>query len=468
VNHRVAIREAEVAGAVVDVVIEHGRVSAIIPPRRSPADHVIDAGGAALLPGLHDHHVHLLAVAAAASSIACGPPEVTGPQALVQALRAADATQPTGQWLRGVGYHDSVSGDLDRARLDSIVADRPCRVQHRSGHAWVFNSAALAAAGLTGDGDRPPGVETDASGVPTGRIYGLDAWLRDRLPPSSPDLAAVGRRLAGYGVTAVTDATPVTAADDLAPLATAVRRRELGQRIVVTGSPALPLDAFDGVEPGPAKVVLADHRLPGLDQLVDDFGQARANGRRIAVHCVTRAALMLALAAWDEVGAVPGDRIEHGAVVPDEVVGRIRRLGLTVVTQPGFVALRGDDYVAEVEPDDQPYLWRTASLLAAGIPVGFSTDAPFGDADPWRAIDAAVHRRTVGGRVLGARERLPARVALERFLAPLDDPGAPARRIAVGEPADLCLLGVPLAIALADPTSRQVRLALRDGNVLSR
>jgi predicted amidohydrolase YtcJ len=201
--------------------------------------------------------------------------------------------------------------------------------------------------------------------------------------------------------------------------------------------------------------------------VVDDFRLARAGGRRVAVHCVTRPALMLALAAWHEVGGAEGDRIEHGAIVPDDAVGEIARLGLTVVTQPAFVADRGDDYVADVDADDLPYLWRCASLIAAGIPVGFGTDAPFGDADPWRAIDAAVDRRIPSGAILGAAERLAPRAALDRFLTPLDDPGGPARRVTVGAPADLCLLDVPLVEALAHPAAEHVRLTLRAGHQLS-
>ena len=48
-------------------------------------------------------------------------------------------------WLRGVAYHESVAGPLDRDRLDAWVADRPLRVQHRSGALWMLNSAGIPA-----------------------------------------------------------------------------------------------------------------------------------------------------------------------------------------------------------------------------------------------------------------------------------------------------------------------------------
>ena len=223
------------------------------------------------------------------------------------------------------------------------------RLQHRSGHAWFLNSAALAAARIDGT-EHPPGLDVDEQHRPTGRLFGLDGWLRPRVPSPDPDLASVGAELASYGVTAVTDATPTSDASEVELLAAAVARGELPQRVVLTGSARLDGTAAPELERGPVKVIIADHHLPSLDELVDSYASARAGDRCLAVHCVTRTALVLALAAWEVVGTRPGDRIEHGAVIPLELAARIAELELTVVTQPGFVAERGDDYLRDVEP----------------------------------------------------------------------------------------------------------------------
>ena len=61
---RTVITNAEVEGRLVSVVIEDGFVVAVGENSYSEAPDVIDANGGALLPGLHDHHVHLLAMAA--------------------------------------------------------------------------------------------------------------------------------------------------------------------------------------------------------------------------------------------------------------------------------------------------------------------------------------------------------------------------------------------------------------------
>src|SRR5690606_9474406 len=101
----------------------------------------------------------------------------------------------------------------------------------------------------------------------------------------------------------------------------------------------------------------------------------------------------------------PGDRIEHASVVPTEVLETMRDLGVTVVTQPGFVTQRGDTYLREVAPHDRDCLYRWRSLRDAGVPTFASSDAPFGDLDPWAVIRSAVERRTHSDAVLGTDER---------------------------------------------------------------
>lgn len=456
------IRRAEVDGKVVDLRIDGERIVALAPVVDAASDDdVIDAGGGALLPGLHDHHIHLMAFAAARHSIRLGPPDVADTSAFEAALRAAAGTG----WVRGISYHESVAGELDRQRLDAVVPHRPVRIQHRSGAMWVLNSAAIALAEL--EAAAPSGVERDAGGVPTGRVYGLDEWLRGRLPADPPDLAGAAAELRSYGVTGLTDATPTEDPDHVALLADAVADGRIPQRLVITGGLRLSPDAGPALERGPVKLVVADHDLPALDDLTTSIKTAHDRGRPVAIHCVTRAALLLALAAWDDAGPRRGDRVEHAAVAGPAEADRLAAAGITVVTQPGFVAERGDLYLAEVDAEDQPDLWPCASLLDSGVAVGGSTDAPFGHADPWRAIAAATARRTRSGRLLGAEERLDAAWALKLFLTSPDDPGGLPRRVAVGQPADVCLLSLPLDAALAEPSSAHVGATFVGGRTRS-
>jgi predicted amidohydrolase YtcJ len=453
----VFLHDVEVDGQVVDVLVAGGRVAAIGAPAPPGAER-IDGRGGALLPGLHDHHLHLLAIAAAARSIDVADCDV---DAFVDALRRADRARLAGDWLRVVGYHEAAVGELDRDALDAIVRDRPVRVQHATGALWLCNTAGADALDLA---HAPAdGVERDARGQVTGRVYGLDDWLYRRLPREPPDLAHVGAQLLRYGITGVTDATPYRDAHDLAHLKGSVACGAFAPRLVVTGAPAMARDDLGPLVAGPAKIVVDDRAPPDLDALGCEIAHAHEHDLPVAVHCASRLALVLAVAALEQVGARAGDRIEHGAVVPRELVGRLRALGVTIVTQPAFVFMRGDRYLAEVDAADQPHLWPCGALLEAGIPVGFGSDAPHGPLDPWLAIRAATERRTRTNAPLGLGERVDAHTALTRFLTPWPTPGGAPRRVEVGAPADLCMLHAPLAEVLRAPTADAVRLTLLAG-----
>jgi predicted amidohydrolase YtcJ len=443
---------AEPAGVpAVDVRIAGGRITECAPGLRAQADEEeLDADGCALLPGLHDHHVHLRALAAAQASAQVGPEQVRTAAELTTRLRARDAALPAGAWLRCVGYHESVAGPLDRWALDRMLPNpgRPVRVQHRTGALWVVNSAALARLGLDRESGRAPGhtgVERDADGRATGRLWRMDRWLGDRVPARPADLAAglaaVSARAAARGVTGFTDATPGASETDVAGLAAATADGTIGQRLLCMaradvrgpgGGPRFRL--------GPVKIMLDDDTLPSLDELAGQVHRAHAARRAVAVHCVTRVQLVLTLAALDLAGRRPGDRIEHGAVIPAETVPALR--GLTVVSQPHFVAERGAQYATDVAPADRPDLWRLRTLIDGGVAVAAGSDAPFGGADPWPVLRAAVSRPAN----LGPGEAVDPAAAIRLFLGEPAAPGVP-RLVAPGYPADLILLRCPPAAA---------------------
>ena len=183
-----------------------------------------------------------------------------------------------------------------------------------------------------------------------------------------------------------------------------------------------------------------------------------------AVHCVTGVQSAVAVAALDAAGDAAGDRIEHGAVISAALLPALRRLRLTVVTQPAFVFGRGDQYLRDVDESDRPDLWRLRSLLEAGIPVAASSDAPFGPWQPEVAVRAAATRTTSGGRALGSNERVGASTGLSLFFGDPTEPGR-ARTIEAGQPADLCLFSEPIREPDQLPP---VRATIIDGEVVYR
>jgi predicted amidohydrolase YtcJ len=395
------LHDVDVDGRMVDCRLDGGRIAEVGPDiPAAPGDRVLDGGGGALLPGLADHHIHLLATAAAATSLDLGG----GTDLSVL------GDQPGAGWLRVIG----AGVELRRQDVDLWCADRPVRVQHRSAALWTLNSEAVAILG-------PHLSIVEQS---TGQLWRDDKRLGDLLHHGSvPDLRGLGRRLAAYGVTHVTDATPEL--DSVALLA-----RELPQHVL----------SLAAAGDGPRKIVLADHVPVPLDDVIDRIRAAHDAGRPVAVHAVTQQSLALVIAALGAAGTVAGDRVEHAAVCDDRAAAALAELGVTVVTQPTLLTRHGVAYRRDSDVADRPFLWRYASLCAAGIPVAVSSDAPYGDADPWHTVRAAARRVLADGTVLSAVECVPPEVVLRSLTAQPRQPAGPARRIVRGAPADLCLL----------------------------
>lgn len=447
------IRDVEVAGRPgLDVRIAAGRIAEIGPALPRGGEE-LDGCGAALIPGLCDHHIHLFGLAAQAASVAVDDAATTA--VFAARIAQAAAARPPGAWIRVTGYHETLAGDLTRADLDRLAPRHPLRVQHQTGSLWILNSLALAA---LGEGDDPPGLDRE-----TGRLWRADAWLRSRVRESPPPLAPIGSRLAACGITALTDASVTMDAEGAERLAEAHRAGHLPQRLTLMSGGALDAPADGAFAVGPVKVLLDDHSLPDLDDFAARIAAARAQRRPVAVHCVTAGELALALAAFETAGSRVGDRIEHGGVIPPDAIATLKRLKLAVVTQPAFIHERGDRYAAEVAPQDRPDLYRLKSLLDAGVPVAASSDAPYATPDPWAGIAAAVARRSRGGVDLGSAERVDAARALSLYLGEPAAPGRVPRRVVPGAVADLCLLDAPLAHVLRAPSAAHVRATLVGG-----
>ena len=416
-----------------------------LTPSKSEAVH--HAHGALLLPGLHDHHIHLNSYAASLRSISC---ETLIDSNDFQGLLRSMGGSENSTELRIIHYHEGIAGDIDRSYLDRYLPNRPVRVQHKTGRLWVFNSAGLRTLGLQPDAPAneqsthlPAGLECKDNQL-TGRLFDEDDWIKKHLPSSPPDLSQVSQNLASFGITGVTDTTPNNSLEEWAIFSKAQQLGTLMQNLRVMGRlDFTAVKASEHMSLGEHKIHLLESQLPMIDTVIERIRSAHKSGRNVAVHCATRVELIFTLGAFEIAGVEKGDRIEHNSVCGDHELTIIRDLGLRVVTQPHFIHQRGDHYLAEVEPHDQPDLYRLASLRKEGVPLASGSDAPFGDANPWRAIWAATTRRTKEGKIIGEHEAVSAAEALEGFLYRADQPGVELNRIAIGEPADLVLLKSP-------------------------
>lgn len=418
-------RNVDLDGEIFDVRINDGRVAEI--GKALTAEEFVDAAGGALIRGLTDNHIHLCAFAAARESI-----RINTLEDITRAHHSAKQGTP----IRVVDFHEDVHGPLDREGLDRLAPGRAVRVQHQTGRAWILSSVAL----------REAGIEHS-----TGVLVGDEGASIPGSFSSPPDIRAASEALAACGVTRITDATPYSSELDASLLIDAVNDGRSLQRVTFTGGPSLAATVPLGVDVGPVKIVVDDHDLPSVEHLVVAITTARQNNRSVAFHCVTTAALALIVVALDEVGPSSSDvhdRIEHGAVIPDQYIEILRNLNCSIVTQPGFIRARGDRYLRTVENHDLQDLYRCGSLMAAGLSVLGSTDAPYGPANPWQVMRSATERVTESGTALGVRERVDSRTALGMFQNSPEHTWRDSATPVVGDQADLVLLSEPLSSAL--------------------
>ena len=412
------IKNVDIFGECLDVRVDKAVISQVGRNLSGIAD--IDGTGCALIPGLHDHHIHLNAAAASLSSVKCGPPHVRDEQDLITRLHASAGSD----WIRGIGYHQSVAGEIDRAWLDRHGPNRPIRIQHRSGRLWILNSLGMDALGLTTPQD--------------GRLFDADQVIHQS--HSKPDLKALTQTLLSYGVTGVTEVTPRNGPKDFEYYLTESQPLHL----CVMGSE--DLTDVDHPSRGALKLHYHDYDLPSLDALTAEIAKAHEAGRSVAAHCVTRTEIMLTLAALEAAGALPEDRIEHAAIADDATLEWIARLGLTVVTQPHFIHERAEAYRKDVPSEDHPHLWRLGSFLKAGIKFAAGSDAPFGGLDPWMSMAACLSRPDG----FDPSEAISAEQALALYTKPAVRAGDPPRCIKPGQIADFCLLDRPWSEARQD------------------
>ncbi len=182
---------------------------------RGPATELIDAGGRAVIPGLHDAHGHMLNLGQSLQQVELRG--TTSAQAVVDAVRARAQDVPKGQWVQGRGWDQNDWARAEwptAAALDAAVPDHPVYLSRVDGHAAWVNSAAMRAAGLAGTTKDPDGgrVIRNAQGSPTGVLVDRAMGLVARhIPP--PDRAARRAQLrladdlaAKLGLTMVHDA----------------------------------------------------------------------------------------------------------------------------------------------------------------------------------------------------------------------------------------------------------------------
>ena len=483
----------------------------------APAARVISEPGSAVVPGLHDFHLHLVGMARARREVQL---DGLDGAAVVAALRKAVDRTPRDAWVRGRGWSEAAMQALTLASLNDLLRDVAVLVYSHDGHSAWASPAALHRAGLRRDAGDPPGgrIERDAAGVANGvlRESATDV-VESRAaslagPALDEALDEVAAALAASGVTGCTDAGDTSpdggsgefaALGDRASLLLAAGNRLGGRLRVSVGFPADAIPAaaelglatgallpgtqtvrvgwakayadgalgsrtaaiFEPYTCGPRDTGILRLEPAELDALM---ASSRAAGIGLAVHAIGDRAVAAVLDAVARAGPAteggPHPRMEHLQLMRRADRERLPTLSVTASVQPVHCAA-DREHVEACWRDRAELAYPFASLRAAGARLAFGSDSPIETADPWLGVFAAVHRRLPGdgtpdwhpAEALSAADALGAYTTGRAAAAGRPDEG----HLGPGAVADLAVLNVDLETLLAaDERLAEVRSLL--------
>jgi predicted amidohydrolase YtcJ len=356
---------------------------------------------------------------------------------------------------------------------------------HWSVHRCALNSAALDALGIGRETPDPPGgwIVRGTDGMPTGTLYetatnpaqsrSIAVYAERYAARGSVLLGQMARRYHAAGITAVGDAYVNPALLGLYHSADAFGLSVTGY----AGSPA-GLFAAPALEHTDFGRQTLDFRLGGVKLFTDGGGNTTATSLRgehahrgaarlfyrqqeldalvteahgralqVAIHAAGDMALDMALTAMARARQArpriaPRFRIEHGVVLSDALMRRLRHAGAVLVVQPASVYYHADKLASAPLAEGLRHL-PLRDLLDAGVPVALSSDSPCYPMDPLFTIWAAVTRATQAGAISAPEQRLSVVEALRaatltaaQALGLEDERGA----LAPGKAADLIVL----------------------------
>ena len=205
------------------VGIAAGRVVSVgtreqVDDAAAPGARVIAAGEAAVIPGLHDFHVHLVTLARGRAAI--GLEDASDGGQVLDRLRAA-AAGGGNAWITGRGWSEPQLAGVPLGALDAAVGERLAFLTSHDGHSAWASAAARRLAGLTLSTPDPDGgrIERDAGGEPTGILretaFDLVAPLVGRPQGDAlrAPLEATLRDLAALGITGASEVGDYTDAN---------------------------------------------------------------------------------------------------------------------------------------------------------------------------------------------------------------------------------------------------------------
>lgn len=454
----------------------------------------IDLEGRLVTPAFVDAHIHAVQNGLMAAGL--GLHDVTSVDDLLRRVRAYVERDPSRGVVLGQGWDERSWPDPrppTRAELDEAGRGRAVYLARVDVHSAVVSTGLLAALPAIDDlvGYRPDGLlSQDAHHVCRGRLDQLttDEERRSAARTTLRAAAALGvtevHELGGPHLGPLADLTRTVEAGssvgvdvvgywgELAGDASFARMAEVGALglagdLCVDGAIGSRTAALvDGYRDGPGRGV----QYLDLEAVTEHLRACTRRGISGGFHCIGDAGVATAIEGLRRVADELGDqavraarhRLEHVEMVAAADLPVLARLGVTASVQPGFDAAWGGPRELYVQrlgtraASMNPF----ASMVRAGVPVAFGTDAPVTAVAGWQMVrDAVDHSRadermgvadafacaTVGGHVAagadGAGVLMPgwtADLAVWDVERDLLDPATGLPRLATGDPLPAC------------------------------
>lgn len=453
------------------LVVDGGRIVGTSAAEVGNGVRRVDLDGRALYPAFADAHLHLTD-----TGLFLGEHDLGGvPDAATYARRIA--ALPRGPFVVAGNYDDArwPDGAASAAPLERAFPDAIAMAVRVDGHSCVVNRAALAFVALPG---ATPGIERDAAGTPTGRLFLEANWraqARVLAALPAPMKRAADRRAAALAlaegalhlhVQLIGIGDREAYAAEIAALAEAgpakwypkVCERDPGLARAL-GLPYVGGDVFlDGsLGSGTAALLAPYHDRAGRGTLMHDdaeveryFAEAERLGISAGVHAIGDAAIEQCLTAWERVlGGKPSRRarhfVEHFELAAPEQIARAARLGLFLSMQPQFDAAWGAPggmYEERLGAPRARSMNALRSVRRAGATLAGGDDSPVCRLSPLAGMRAATAHHNPAERLDVGEALVMYTYDAARFGHAEERTG----RFAPGYAADLVVLeGDPLA-----------------------
>ena len=360
----------------------------------------VELGGAAVLPGFVDAHVHVLHFGLEASGWIVSLAGLSYDDCLDR-LRDAAGCRAPGEWIYASGWDESRWAEarlLGRETLDRLAPNHPTIAARVDGHVAAVNTAALVE--LSG---RLPEPLVDRR---LGHLREEAVIAGTRLIEPGPDeqagaVAAAAKQFHAEGITSV---HTMTRPRRFAPLRETCRRMSLrvAAYASTSGTPPEAGELFPRNDPwfrvagwktfadgsiGARNAALCESYRDGgrgalnlSDERLRDWMDEAAEGNwPTAIHAIGDRAIEQVLGAHQAIGRREGlpHRIEHFEFPTDGQIARTVEAGIALCMQPNFVGnWSGPDglYDRAVGGDRDARCNPYRSLLDAGALLAFGSD----------------------------------------------------------------------------------------------